>query len=139
MRTRSTVVTLAALLLSGCNRGPSVDSVVFAPDPSSTSVPAVRLYRNTLPRCAFEEVGLVRAQGGNLTQLADAIRTRASAMGGDAIVGLAQAEHTTPGQAQITTSIPDSGSVTSVAAFSVSQTTMLSGTVVRFVEPSCRS
>ena len=139
MGVRPSVVGLLALVSFGCNGGPSVESIIFAPAPSAGAEPAVRLYRNTLPRCPFEEVGLVSARGGSLMQLAEAIRQRAVEMGGHAIVGLAQAEHTSPGQTQITTSVPDSGSVTSVASFSVSQITVLAGTVIRFAEEGCRS
>jgi hypothetical protein len=84
-------------------------------------------------------VGLVSARGSTLNQLSEAIRRRATEMGGHAIVGLAQAEQVSPGQTQVTTSVPDSGTVTSVASFSVSQTTLLSGTVIRFVDESCRT
>ena len=124
--------------LSACRGGPTVDSIIFAPAPLEGSGAVLRLYRKTLPACAFEEIGLVRAQHGSLEQMASAIRERALEMGGHAIVGLSQAESSTPGQTQVTTTVPDSGSVVSTASFSMSQVTTLSGTVIRFVEPSCR-
>lgn len=130
-----------ALLLVGCSRGPAIESMVFLPTPAAAlAVDApVRIYRNSLPRCEFEEVGLIRTWGGGLDRQAEALRKRARQMGGAAIVGLTQAEQSSPGRAEVTTTVPDSGRVVSVASFHVDRVNVLSGTVFRFLDPGCRA
>ena len=120
------------LLLVGC--GPSVQSAVYAPNaPGSRPDDApVRIYQSTRPTCAFEEIGLVRVRPRNSTHsledLLTAMRKRARAMGGDAIIGLSATE--TPDGAVLVPS-------PSVSVASISSSPLYTGTVVHFTDPAC--
>jgi hypothetical protein len=92
----------------------------------------VRIYQAARPDCAFEEIGMVRGSPhtrfDSLDEIFDAMRSRARAMGGDAIVGLSIQEQ------RGETVVVANGSV---PVASSSGSTTYSGTVVRFADPSC--
>jgi hypothetical protein len=124
---------LPLLAVAAC--GPAVQSAVYtAPPPPHAPDHDVRIYSATLPRCEFREIGRVSAQRSGPRQsdqrLIAAMRERARAMGGDAIVGLRE---TSAGDGS-TLIVP----VGNVAIGSGGSTLRFSGTVVRFVDPECR-
>jgi hypothetical protein len=92
----------------------------------------VRIYQAARPNCEFQEIGIVRGQPrtrfDSLDEIFDAMRSRARAMGGDAIVGL------TIQEPRGETVVVASGLVPVVSSSGV---TTYSGTVVRFADPSC--
>ncbi|MCU0648601.1 MAG: hypothetical protein MUF00_11435 [Gemmatimonadaceae bacterium] len=93
--TRAGVVAVLASL-AACAGGPMVSSTRFmdALPPKPADAP-VRLYQDTRPSCAYEEIGSVKVKGSDFRQadrLADAMRQRVREMGGDAIVNFHKAE-----------------------------------------------
>ena len=130
MRTRNNISLV--LFLAGC--GPAVHSATYVPNlPASKHAGApVRIYQSTRPACAFEEIGLVRVRPRSPTHSLDdlltAMRNRARAMGGDAIIGLSAAE--TPDGAVI---VPSA----SVSVASISSSPLYTGSVVHFTNPAC--
>ena len=129
---RKTVFPWLCLLLAAC--GPSVSSGSFGPhgsQPRPKDAP-VRIYQAARPNCVFQEIGIVRGQPrtrfDSLDEIFDAMRSRARAMGGDAIVGLTIQEPR--GETVVVATGP-------VPVVSSSGVTTYSGTVVRFADPSC--
>jgi len=129
---RKTFSPWLCLLLAAC--GPAVSSGSFEPNgsqPRPKDAP-VRIYQAAKPDCAFEEIGMVRGSPrtrfDSLDEIFDAMRSRARAMGGDAIVGLSIQEPR--GETVIVNNGP-------VPVASTSGSTTYSGTVVRFTDPRC--
>jgi hypothetical protein len=126
MLTRAAVL-LAVVMTTAC--APQVRSVRFdgAAEPRPDTHP-IRIYSSRVPDCPYEEMGLVRAReapaaiGTSMEALLEAMRVRARRMGGDAIVGIAQA------------GTPDGSPASGV---SLNASDGLSGTVVRFTDPAC--
>jgi hypothetical protein len=121
----ATLATLAA----GC--APAVDTarlspVAYPPRPHDFRI---RMYSTERPRCPFEEVATVRARKPNafvsMEDVAEAVRRVAREMGGDAVIGVANAS-------QI------SGGTVIGSSVSVDTDPILSGTVIRFKEDDCR-
>jgi hypothetical protein len=119
---------VSALLLAGC-----VHSRVTGFDPSARTDPRtppdqIRFYQVERPRCSFKEVGHV-TMGSRFfapwSRVVRKAREKAHEMGGDAIVSLRESTRI-------------SGAVLSKDGISTTETTSLSGTVVRFTEPTCR-
>jgi ABC-type sugar transport system substrate-binding protein len=126
MRTLSMAMTLTALAgVTGC--GPAVQSTPFAVlSPQSTDRP-VAIYSTKSPECAYEEVGLVSARQrsswfNSMTDVLDALKERARAMGGDAVIQVSEGREVSGGGS-------NGGNVSSDA--------VLSGTVIRFTEADC--
>lgn len=117
----------ACTLLTAC--APHVRSVSFngVHDPRPDTHP-IRIYSTRPPECPYDELGMVHARqavlavGTPMEAILDALRTRARRMGGDAIVGLAQAVNTETGASAGPTLRASEG---------------LSGTVIRFTRPDC--
>ncbi|MBW3655822.1 MAG: hypothetical protein KY444_06925 [Gemmatimonadetes bacterium] len=130
---RKTLSPWLCLLLAAC--GPAVSSGSFVPEggpqPRAKDAP-VRIYQAARPDCAFEEIGMVRGwpRSGfdSVDEIFDAMRNRARAMGGDAIVGLTIQEQR--GETVVVANGP-------VPVASSSGSTTYSGTVIRFADPSC--
>jgi hypothetical protein len=122
----------ACLLVAAC--GPAVESGMYAsgtPQPRPAEGP-VRIYQAARPECPYEEIGMVRGtprtRFDSLDDIFDAMRQRARAMGGDAIVNLSIQQST--GRTVVVTS-------ESVPVASATHSTTYSGTVVRFPGGSC--
>lgn len=129
---RKSLAPWLGLLLAAC--GPSVSSGSFGPhgsQPRPKDAP-VRIYQSARPNCEFQEIGMVRGQPrtrfDSVDDIFDAMRSRARAMGGDAIVGLTIDEPR--GETVIVSNGP-------VAVATSSGVTTYSGTIVRFADPSC--
>jgi hypothetical protein len=129
---RKTLSPWLCLLLAAC--GPAVSSGSYGPEqpqPRAGDAP-VRIYQAARPNCAFEEIGMVRGSPrtrfDSLDEIFDAMRSRARAMGGDAIVGLSIQERR--GETVVVANGP-------MPVASTTGSTTYSGTVVRFVDPSC--
>ena len=107
------IAPLIALAVAGC--GPATQSVRLSP---TTLVPTpeaspIRLFSAALPRCPFQDIGLITSQrSGDLTSSAavlDGLRIEARRLGGDAVVHVR---------------FVGEG--------------ILSGTVIRFTSPDCK-
>jgi len=118
----------AILLMTGCVR-----SRVTVFDPRSgadrrTPTESIRFYELQRPTCPFKELGHVTANSsffGSWDKVQRRARERAHELGGDAIVSVRE-------QTRVT------GAVFSRSQISATQTTSLSGTVIRFTNPGCR-
>ncbi len=102
-----------AIAAAGC--GPETQSVRLSPtvlDPTPAASP-IHLFSATLPRCAFQDIGLITSKrSGDLTSSAavlDGLRDQARRLGGDAVVNVR---------------FVDEG--------------VLGGTVIRFASPDCK-
>ena len=113
-RSIRSALALACLATACATR---VRSVLFDPAhplPPKPADAAVVMFSIQRPECAYQEIGTVSAAGGKPEEITLRIRERAREMGGDAIVGIAQ----------------------SLTDHSHTRTT-LTGTVIKFREPSC--
>jgi hypothetical protein len=117
---------LVLLALGAC--GPAVRSAAFR---SSTPAPRpadaeVRVYQQTRPTCAFQEIGWVSGSPRSPRQSADQVldAMRARAMGGDAIIGFAAGTRTDGGDSPASVGSTSGGEV-------------FTGTVVRFTDAQC--
>ena len=119
---------IGILLVTGCVR-----SRVTVFDPRSgvdrrTPAESIRFYELQRPTCAYREVGHVTANSsffGSWNKVQRTAREKAHELGGDAIVSVRE-------QSRVT------GAVFSKSQISATQTTSLSGTVIRFTNPACR-
>jgi hypothetical protein len=115
------------LLTAAC--GPAVSSGLFSEMPLPPASGDVAIFSTRAPTCAYDEIGLIHVQRRHgftdLQAMIDALRVRARAMGGTAVVGVGL----TP---KLSGSVPAENSVT------VSTEAGLSGTVVRFRDNACR-
>jgi len=117
-------------LAAACS--PAVSVTRLAPTPAQTrSVDhPIAMFQAQLPRCAFDEVALVSVRPRTFwtksDALADAMRASARELGGDAVIRVAS-EQTVEG---VTPSADGS--------LDVDHGLVLSGTVVRFRDPSCK-
>jgi len=85
----------AVLMLGGC--APAVESAMFGAGPAEarTAPAAIRVYENTVPVCAFVELGTVRGRMSgwkSLDRVLRRMRERAAQLGGDAILDLREIE-----------------------------------------------
>jgi hypothetical protein len=119
---------VAVVTLTGCIR-----SRITGFDPTTsydrrTPADQIRMYASQRPSCAYKEVGLVTAKGGMFASWGNVVRKArelAHEMGGDAIVGVNE-------QTRIShTAEPDGG-------LSTSESTSITGVVIRFTNPTCR-
>jgi hypothetical protein len=131
MRSYRRLMTAALFVptLTAC--APRVDTVRLSPVP----YPArphdfrIRMYSTGRPRCPFEEVGTVRSKKPgfwvSMEDVAESVRQAARELGGDAIIGVTNAE-------QI------SGGTVIGPTVTVDTEPVLSGTVIRFRDDDCR-
>lgn len=121
-------VLVVALLVSGCVR---TRVTVFDPRSANdrrTPAELIRFYELQRPTCEYREVGHVTARSsffGTWNKVQRDAREKAHRMGGDAIVSVRESSRIT-------------GAVFSKSQISATETTTLSGTVVRFTNPNCR-
>lgn len=132
MRAQASLLILAASL-AAC--GPQVRSAAYVPAPEPRQASGMmRIYEHTRPDCAFEEIGRVTGRASlpihSPDEVANAMRRRAAAMGGDAIIAFGER-------------MEDAGSVVipvseqTVAAVDIGSSSHFVGTVIRFTDPSC--
>jgi hypothetical protein len=132
---RPTAPVLVLALAAAC--APSVQSASYMPLPQTRAgadAATMRIYEHTRPGCAFEEIGRVTGRARSPRQspddVANAMRRRASQMGGDAIIAFGERQE-------------DGGSVVipvaehSAVAAPIGSTTHFVGTVIRFTDASC--
>lgn len=126
-------ILLLAVASAACS--PAVQSATFAPGAVAAPLAPhaqVRVYDQTRPECAFEEIGWVsgspRARGNSPDDVLNAMRQRARSMGGHAIIGLTSSERTDA--VLVTAEAP-------VSTMPVSSSSVFRGTVVRFTDPEC--
>lgn len=106
------LLLVALVVLAGC--GPATRNVRLSPttrDPAPEAVP-IQLFSATVPRCPFEDIGIISSQGRDFTTgsaVLEGLRREARRLGGDAVV---QVRFVGEG--------------------------ILSGTVIRFTTPDCR-
>jgi hypothetical protein len=107
-------------LLAACT--PTVTITPVGPERTYPATPdsvAIPLYTITKPECAYEELAAITAEGGlSEDALVPALRAKARAIGGQAIIGYTQSHRSTG----------DSSSDISVR----------SGTAIRFRSDDCR-
>ncbi|HEX6371347.1 MAG TPA: hypothetical protein VF006_20680 [Longimicrobium sp.] len=132
MRAYASLLVLA--VAAAC--GPSVQSASYVrlPQPRAESdATAMRIYEHTRPDCAFEEIGRLtgrrRLPTHSPDEIADAMRRRASEMGGDAIIAFGEQSE---GPSGVIVPISENASIGSISSSSV-----FVGTVVRFTDASC--
>jgi hypothetical protein len=117
------------VLLMGCVRA---QVTPFDPTPvmdHRTPVDRIRFYDTQRPTCAYKELGHVTATGDWLFStwagVVKKVRTKAHDLGGDAVLSLRERTRI-------------DGAVISRNEISTTESHSLSGTVIRFVDPSCR-
>lgn len=83
-------VAFACLACSPATRGTS-----FSNYPPRPETQAIRIYRSTLPKQPFEEIGIVSSRQRNklisMEAVMESLKQKAREMGGDAIIGLSEA------------------------------------------------
>lgn len=119
-RTRSLISLLALATLIAC--APTITTTpvgperTYPPTPDSVAIP---LYTVSKPECPYEELAAITAEGGlSEAALVPALRAKARAIGGQAIIGYTQSHRSTG----------DSSTDISVR----------SGTAIRFRSDDCR-
>ena len=121
-------ILAVSAMMSGCTR---VRATTFDPraEPVRRTEPAaIRFYETQRPRCEFREIGHITAHSRFLAPWSSVVNTarqRASEMGGDAIVAFRESTRI-------------SGGTITPSGVGISETTSLSGTVIRFTNPACR-
>lgn len=117
------------VLLMGC-----IHAQVTPYDPTPvmdhrTPVDGIRFYDTQKPTCAYKELGHVTATGDWLFfswgSVVKKVREKAHDLGGDAVLSLRERTRV-------------DGAVISPNQISTTESHSLSGTVIRFVNPSCR-
>lgn len=126
---------LLMLLFAAAACGPSVQSAAYVPLPQARAddAGAMRIYEHTRPDCAFEEIGRLtgrrRLPTHSPDDVANAMRRRASEMGGDAIIAFGEREE---GSSGVIIPVSENASIGSISSGS-----HFVGTVIRFTDPSC--
>lgn len=136
MRPQTSVLVLA-LSLAAPACGPQVRSASYVPLPRErmpADAASMRIYEHTRPECPFEEIGRVTGRARLPTHseddIANAMRRRASEMGGHAIIAFGER-------------LEDAGAVVvpvaenAAVAAPLGTSSHFVGTVVRFTDPSC--
>ncbi len=124
---RKVVLLVAAVMvLSDC--APTVTATSLLPAPPQPADHEILLFSAKVPSCPFDELGLVSVEegygGSSDGKLLVALQRQARRMGGDAVVKL------THGRL--------SSDVTVAGSSFNTTSTLLSGTVIRFTDASCR-
>jgi hypothetical protein len=93
-----------------------------------TPTDGIRFYENEQPRCQYKEIGRVTARGDILSswsRVVHRMREEAHKLGGDAVIRVGESTRI-------------SGAVINRGSVSTTERNSLTGTVIRFVNPSCR-
>lgn len=141
-RPRGVLAAVAfALVVAACGSG--VDAVGFLPAPATPRPDdhPIRIFRGTLPPCAYEEVGLLvwerRSPWHGLEDAVEDMRRRARELGGDAIVGFQLGEQTNGFTTSTQVHADTAGNVHTTSTGSVNRTRFATGTVIRYLEAAC--
>ena len=128
-RVFSTLVVAAILpALAGCVRSRVTPFDASLGTEPRTPPDQIKFYGEQRPRCGYKEIGSISAEPRFLASWSSVVRTareKAYEMGGDAIIGVNQRTRI-------------SGVVVSENGGSTTETTSLSGIVVRFTRIDCR-
>jgi len=62
----------------------------YSPTPDSVKVP---LYSVAKPECPYDEIAAISAQGSTTSKVLPALRSKARALGGEAIIGYTRSRH----------------------------------------------
>jgi len=123
------IVGFCGLCLLGCT--PATRVVRLSPteyEPRPEEYP-IRFYRESLPECPYEEIGIVTSRQRHILismdAVAESLREKARRLGGDAVIRLSE-------QDQI------QGAVISSRGVKLDRDPVLSGTVIRFTRADCR-
>jgi hypothetical protein len=123
------IVGFCGLCLLACT--PATRVVRLSPTeyaPRSEDYP-IRFYRESLPECPYEEIGMVVSRQRHILismdAVAESLRDKARELGGDAVIRLSE-------QDQI------QGAVISSRGVKLDRDPVLSGTVIRFTRADCR-
>ena len=128
-RVFSTLVAVATLaMLAGCVRSRVTPFDAALETEPRTPPDQIKFYGEQRPRCGYKEIGTISAESRFLAPWSSVVRTareKAYEMGGDAIIGVNQRTRI-------------SGVTVSENGGSTTETTSLSGIVVRFTRIDCR-
>lgn len=130
MRTASLAFLTLVTACAGFS-GPSVRVTKLWPEPLAPrpATYAIRIYRGSQPRCAFDKIAQLSmdqtADIRTMSELEEALRVSARETGGDAVIDLASETRTSNGEQR------SDGEVT------LQKTQVWSGTVIRFKSPEC--
>lgn len=126
MKQSRTVLLVGSIAAASC--GPSIQSARFTSAPPRPDASEIRLYSAKLPECPFEELGIVHGKGryfwNSMDDILDGMKSRARAMGGDAIVSLTSGEVV-------------HGATQTGESVAIATAAGMSGTVVRFSNSEC--
>ena len=127
----STVRACAAGLLAALSAACASTRVTrFDPatrPPQRTPASEIRFYGAERPKCPYEEIGRIIAEGGQFvswSRVVRAARNAAHDLGGDAVIGVQEGARL-------------SGATISTSGVGLEETTSLSGTVIRFRHLDC--
>lgn len=134
MRAQTSVLVLA-LSLAAAACGPAVQSASYVPlpEPRADAGDVMRIYEHTRPDCRFEEIGRLtgrrRLPTHSPDDVANAMRRRATEMGGDAIIAFGERQE---GPSGVIIPVSEHASIGSISSGSV-----FVGTVIRFTDAAC--
>ena len=116
MLNRTVLFSLFLILIAAC--GPKIKSQARVELDSLPADTEVRVFPDELPRCAYEEVGIIASQD------LDATLDRAREMGADGVIGTVLAGAATPAREDGVCGTPNCVQYNTVA--------------IRFSDPNCR-
>jgi hypothetical protein len=120
----------ALCLAAACAPAVSVTNLSPTPRGAQPDDHPVAFFEAQLPRCAYEELALLRVRPKTFwtkpDDLANAMRARAQQLGGDAVIRVSS-------DRPVTGASPGFG-----GSIELEHGLLLSGTVVRFRDPSCK-
>lgn len=119
-------------VLGACAPQLTVGRLWPTPLPANPADHPIAIFVQNRPRCAFDEIATIEVKpsewaSASADELIEAMRVRARAVGGDAIIGYGTESRATGAVAYGNTGIAG-----------VSRTTFHSGTIVRYRDASCR-
>jgi hypothetical protein len=123
------VSLVTATILIGCTRVRVTAFDPQAPSVQRTNPDDIRFYETQRPRCEFRELGHISSHARFFAPWSTVIRKtreRASEMGGDAVIAIRESTRI-------------SGGTISPSGVTATETTTLSGTVIRFTNRGCRA
>lgn len=120
------------VLFTGCAPQLTVGRLWPTPLPPNPVDHPIAIFRENRPRCAFDEIATIEVKpsewaSASADELIEAMRVRARAAGGDAIIG-----YGTESRATGAVAYPNTGIT------AVSRTTFHSGTIIRYRDAACR-
>lgn len=123
-------LTAAFGVLVACAPAVRVTTLSPATYPAKAADTPIRLYAEQRPRCPYEELALISSRRRNvfisMEDVTEALRVRARALGGDAVIGVAESVETRGGM------------VHQGGAVSLDRDPVLRATIIRFKSEDCR-